>query len=270
MIRFDEDEDVRLLEAIYTTPDMVFQRHESLLALNLKPGERVLDIGAGHGFLASEMGKAVCPDGRVDGIDSSPGMVEAARVNCANQRGVEFREGDALKLPYGESSFNAVTAIQVFEYLEDVAGALGEAYRVLCPGGRLLIMDTDWDSPVWHSNDAARMDRMLRAWTTHCRDPYLPRKLAPMLKRAGFHLAYQASIPIENIECDAEDFDLESNASVTNFSSGLINSIRRHIAARTSVPEEEVSAWTDDLRRLSRQGKYYFRLNRSLFLAVKP
>lgn len=267
---FDENEEVRLLEAIYATRDMAFQRLEIIHALHLKRGERVLDIGAGHGFLASEMGIVVGSTGRVCGIDNSKAMIANASRRCAHQQWIEFRKREASSLAFSGSSFDVVTAIQVFEYIKDVAAALREVYRVLCPGGRVLVLDTNWDSLIWHSNDAVRMKRILTAWNTHCDDPFLPRTLASKLKEAGFHLTQQGIIPIENTECEMEDFNLELNDSVTNFSSGLINSIKRHIITEMGISQEEVSAWADDLRRLSKNGEYFFRLERSLFLAVKP
>ena len=53
---------------------------------------------------------------------------------------------------------------QVLEYVPDVAGALAEMRRVLRPGGRLLVLDTDWDSLVWHAPDEELMARVLTTW----------------------------------------------------------------------------------------------------------
>lgn len=71
-------------------------------------------------------------------------------VRCADQSSVEFHLGDATRLPFPENHFDAAVSSQVFEYLSDVPTALAEMWRVLRPGGRVLIHDTDWDSIVWY------------------------------------------------------------------------------------------------------------------------
>src|SRR5207244_10091591 len=72
-------------------------------------------------------------------------------------------------------SSDLVMSSQVFEYLDDVASSLSEMLRVLRPGGRVLIHDTDWGALLWHTSDPERMARMLETWDRHLADPHLPR-----------------------------------------------------------------------------------------------
>jgi ubiquinone/menaquinone biosynthesis C-methylase UbiE len=164
-MQFDEATS-RRVKATYTTPDVAGQRRAIRTALGLKPGEDVLDIGSGPGFLASEMGAEAGPGGSVTGVDPSPSMLSIARGQrqAADSAPVTFSPGEATALPCAATSFDAVTATQVYEYVGDVPAALAEAWRVLRPGGRLLVLDTDWDSIVWRSSDNDRMRRVLTAW----------------------------------------------------------------------------------------------------------
>ena len=96
---------------------------------------------------------------------------------------------------FPDQHFDVAVCTQVYEYVEDIAAALAEARRVLRTGGRLLVLDTDWDSIVWHSGDRERMERVLDVWNDHLADPYLPRRLPGLLRAAGLELTQSAIIP---------------------------------------------------------------------------
>jgi SAM-dependent methyltransferase len=248
----------RRIEATYSTPDVAGQRRAILAALGLKPGEAVLDIGSGPGFLACEMSAEVGPGGSVTGVDASESMLSIARARShpAGPALVEFRTGQATALPCAAGSFDVVTSTQVYEYVDDVPAALAEAWRVLRPGGRLLVLDTDWDSIVWRSGDADRMRRVLRAWDAHLADPHLPRRLTGLLGDAGFSVTHRAAIPLLNIGYDPD-----------TFSAGLIEFVTAFVSRRTDIAAGDITAWASDLTGLG--PAYFFSLNRYLFLAVR-
>jgi ubiquinone/menaquinone biosynthesis C-methylase UbiE len=257
-LQFDE-EATRQVEAIYTTPDVVAQRRQILQRLNLQPAERVLDIGSGPGFLAQDMAAIVGFSGQLCGIDLSRSMLAMARRRCADQPWAEFREGEAPRLQFPDGSFDVAVSTQVYEYVSDMATALRELYRILRPGGRALILDTDWASIVWHSTNQERMERILAAWDEHLADPYLPRTLAPALKRAGFQLQHREIIPLFNPEYDPNTYSYRVIGLMANFVTG-----------RQGLTRTDVQGWVNDLHELGRRDEYFFSLNRYLFLAVKP
>ena len=256
-MQFDEATS-RRVEATYTTPDVVGQRRVLLSALGLKPGEDVLDIGSGPGFLACEMSDEVGPGGSVTALDPSPSMLSIARARSrpAGSAPVEFRPGEATALPGPAASFDAVTSTQVYEYVDDVPAALAEARRVLRPGGRLLVLDTDWDSIVWRSSDDDRMRRVLTAWDRHLADPRLPRRLTGLLDAAGFSVTHRSVIPLLNSGYDAD-----------TYSAGLIEFIAAFVSRHSEMTAGEIASWASDLAGLG--AGYFFSLNRYLFLAVK-
>ena len=236
MLQFDA-ETSRRLEASYLTPDVVEQRRVLLERLALRPGEDVLDIGSGPGFLVDEMAAIVGVDGSVRGIDPSENMrqLAAARPRPSDAAPVTFGPGEANALPFADASFDVVTSTQVYEYVADLAGALTEARRVLRPGGRLLVLDTDWDSIVWHSSDPDRMRRVLEAWDEHLTDPHLPRLLTDLLSDAGFAITQRSTIPLFN-----------AGYAANTYSAGLIGFISGFVPGRGGLSAADVQAWAQD------------------------
>ena len=100
-----------------------------------RPGDRVLDIGCGGGYLARLLAAAVGPDGRVTGIDPSDTAVSYARRRAAAN--CSFRVGVAQDLDLPDRSFDVVTSTLAAHHIPeaDRAAAFGEMLRVLRPGG---------------------------------------------------------------------------------------------------------------------------------------
>jgi demethylmenaquinone methyltransferase / 2-methoxy-6-polyprenyl-1,4-benzoquinol methylase len=107
------------------------------------PGDSALDVCCGTGDLALALARRVGAEGSVIGCDFSAPMLDAARRKAAG-RGIDvvrFEAGDALRLPYEEGSFDAVTVGFGARNLADLERGLGEMTRVLRPGGRLVILE---------------------------------------------------------------------------------------------------------------------------------
>ncbi len=232
MIEFDEDAAHRM-EAAYTTPDIVAQRARVLSMLALEPGEHVLDVGVGPGLLAAEMAAEVGAGGRVCGIDVSDSMLTLAASRAADPDAatLELAPGGAEEIPYDDGSFDVVVTTQVLEYVPDVPRALAEIHRVLKSGGRVLILDTDWDSLVWHAPDEELMGRVLVAWEEHLADPHLPRTLGRSLALAGFEAG-----PRPCCRCSTRATPATASAGSCSGSSPASSSTGTASTARPSMP----------------------------------
>jgi arsenite methyltransferase len=256
MLGFGED-GARRIRRVYATPDVVGQRARVLELLCPEPGEHVLDIGSGPGFLVGAIADAVGPGGAVHGVDTSSAMNALAAAHCADRSWVRIDEGSAEALPYPDGAFDAAVSTQVYEYVADVLNALTEVRRVLRPGGRVLVLDTDWDSVVWHAADRELHRRVMAAWAEHLVDPHLPRVLPGLLERAGFRVVERVLIPLFNPVYDPD-----------TYSAGTIEVIGDFVAGRQGISDEDVARWAADLR--SRGTDYLFSVNRYCFVAELP
>ncbi|CAI6335570.1 unnamed protein product [Periconia digitata] len=124
-----------------------YQAGLSLLKkLEITAGQRVLDVGAGTGRLASYAASLVGQDGRVIGIDPLEDRINVARSK--NQPNLSFDVGDAQDLSqFDSASFDVAYLNCVLHWLPDQLGALNQIARVLKPGGRLGILGGSGDRP---------------------------------------------------------------------------------------------------------------------------
>lgn len=248
------------LQAEYQKADVVASRKKIMALLNVALGEWILDIGCGPGYLMQELSHAVGASGRVEGLDPSEAMCSFAQARLADSCSpTSVKVGSADKLPYPDGSFDAVVFSQVLLYVPDVPGALKEARRVLRPGGRLLIMDTDWDSLIVHTFDKARFARIFEACVSTFVHAHLPPKLPGLLEEAG--------MPVTSVQTVAM---VSAGTCEGSFMGNWAFKVVPEKAKKFGLPERDVNDWLQEQRALCDQKSFFGCLHRFLFLSVKP
>jgi ubiquinone/menaquinone biosynthesis C-methylase UbiE len=150
--------------------------------LNIQPADHVLEIGFGVGLSIARAAR-LATEGWIAGIDYSAEMVKHAsqRNRAAIQAGrVRLLQGDIAALPYGDARFDKVFGVSVIYYLPDPVAALGEVWRVLKPGGLLVVMvrkpEALAENPIFQAGSA--------------RKTYSPDEAVAVLKTTGFSQAW--------------------------------------------------------------------------------
>jgi len=169
---------------------------------SLREGETVLDLGSAAGLDCFLAANKVGKNGRVIGVDMTPEMIEKARENArkGNYRNVEFRLGEIENLPVADNSADVAISNCVINLVPDKRKVFKETFRVLKPGGRLMVSDIVLlkELPDFIKNSIEAYIGCLSG--AIMRDEYLR-----AIKAAGFHdvrIIDEASFPIE---CMAND-----------------------------------------------------------------
>ncbi|MBE0665119.1 MAG: arsenite methyltransferase [Candidatus Aminicenantes bacterium] len=164
---------------------------------SLRPGETVLDLGSGGGIDCFLAARRVGPEGRVIGVDMTEEMIRLARENAEKSglKNVEFRQGEIENLPVEDGTVDAVISNCVINLSPDKERVFREVYRVLKPGGRLMVSDIVLDGEL------SQRVRESTAAYTGCIGGALPRQeyLAAMTK-AGFsevEIVAESGVPVD-------------------------------------------------------------------------
>jgi len=212
-----------------------------------RPGERLLEVGSGSGILSRLLATALQPGGSIAAVDISPEMtVEAKRFSSVEgcRSGIAFLNGAAESLPFQQASFDATIAARLLLHVPDPKTVIFEMKRVVKPGGRLVVMDWDFDTvTVDHPN--RELTRRLLHWRCdhHGGNNWSGRQLWRLMKSA-----------------DLRDCTLHPQVSIVHAEAdGLTQSLWR--AAQVAVAAEAISpleqqTWIDDLKHDLEEGTF--------------
>jgi ubiquinone/menaquinone biosynthesis C-methylase UbiE len=228
--------------------------------LQLVPSERVLDIGCGGGAFCREVAPLVAPGGGVVGIDIAPAAVDVAiRLSALEDRSLlTFTQADGHDLPFADASFDAAVCISVLGFCQDPLQVLAEARRVLRPGGRFLVVNSDEDTRVYNGRDRELGRRIARAIADRSLDPWLGRRLAPMLTAAGFHLEQEELL-----------VDLEREFAAETSGYALAHFVRDFLLRTAGIPSLDYERWLAELAACAVDGSYCYSVVTYACLATR-
>lgn len=193
---------------------------------SLKKGEVVLDLGSGAGVDCFLAAKKVGAEGRVIGVDMTPEMLSRARANAkkGNYKNVEFRLGEIENLPVEDNYVDAIISNCVVNLSPDKEGVFKEAFRVLKPGGRLMVSDI-----VLLKNLPESVKKSISAYVGCLAGATMKDEYLNAIRAAGFNdvkIISESSYPVELAASNpaAKDIMDSNDVSEKDFA-GLVRSI---------------------------------------------
>ncbi|MFE7191505.1 methyltransferase domain-containing protein [Kitasatospora sp. NPDC057541] len=228
--------------------------HERLAAA---PGERVLDIGSGTGSETRVLAAAVGPGGSAIGLEPNPGLRALAERRAAEAgSAARFLDGDALALPLPDADLDAVRCERVLQHLTDPARAVAEIARVLRPGGRVTLLDTDWATFILHPASPGVRSALATVARDAAATPDAGRRLAGWLAEAGL-----------TVDAIGSDVLLHDPRSVTW---PLVRGLGAAALGRGLMDEEQRDRLYEDLTAAAEQGAFHLSVTMFAVAAHRP
>jgi len=236
------------LEERSRTPDMQAVNQKLCETVAAKPGERLLEVGSGSGIVCRMLASQLQPSGQVVGVDISPEMTtEAQKYAFAEEiaRGITFETGTAESLPYPEASFDGALAARLLLHAAEPDTVIREMKRVVKPGGRVVVMDWDFDTVTVDHPDRELTRRLLH-WRNdhHGGNNWSGRQLWRRMREAGFqNLSVHPWVSVVHSEEDGLTQSLWRAAQVA-CEAGAISSV-------------EHDDWVNELKNRIRTGTFF-------------
>ena len=162
------------MEAHYVCPSMREIKHRAFELLDLKQGDRVVELGCGLGYDAESFGEAVGDRGIVKAIDSSALMINECSKRTTHKN-VEYLHADANNLPFPDNHFDVCRADRLLVSQKNIPRIFSEAKRVLKPKGRLCITALDFTKITFQPTIEPICNVIVNHWQHLVENPYIGR-----------------------------------------------------------------------------------------------
>lgn len=241
---------------------MTGMKQASYALLELDKARRVLDVGCGPGVDTVGMAAASNSDTEIIGIDIDEHMIREADAH-AKDAGVSDRIvhvlADAYALPFDDASFDACRAERVFQNIpanHDTDAVLGEMLRVLRPGGRIVLIDTDFATSSVDYPDTDFERKMMQFCATSLRpNGLIARRFYRMLKAMGMRDVL--ANPYTVVVTDPGD-------------APFVDYLAERALEHEWITRKEAETWIHTLNKKHEEGMFFASLTLYMVSAVKP
>jgi ubiquinone/menaquinone biosynthesis C-methylase UbiE len=239
---------VEFLEERAQYPDQIQVNYTLRDILNPQNGDHILEVGSGSGVLCRLMARNLSPGGRITGIDISPEIVklsqEFAHKENLNDL-ITFEVGKASELIYPDGSFDGAFAARLMLYITNPLDVIAELARVVKSGGRIVLMDWDFETLVVDHSDR-ELTRRIFHWRNDHKDGnnWSGRQLFRLLKLRG--LKEITVFPVVTI---ATDDNSSLTQSLWHAASGALE--------QGIITTKEHESWVSELKSSINNQQYF-------------
>src|SRR3954469_3819151 len=241
---------IEYLDAQAESPFWKAARRATVDALDLRHGTTALDVGCGTGEDTRHMAAAA---GSAVGTDTDRALLEEARRRPGPEYDARFEHAQPDALPFPDQSFTAVRADRALQHADDLGAATEELWRVTKPGGRIVLLEPDWDTFVIDAGPLATPRAVTRAFADSVNNPAAGRQTARRLRRLG-----------------ATDVQIEPRtAALTDYAAAEQQYRLSELANRT-LNGAAARGWLGTLEQRDEQGAFLAAVTYFLVSAVRP
>jgi ubiquinone/menaquinone biosynthesis C-methylase UbiE len=253
-------EAVRKLERMGRSEAERAARRGYLNLLAPRPGERIVDVGAGTGLITLDIAARLKPGGKVVAVDPSAALLDHAR-GAAEAAGLsdvfEAHVGDGRALPFADRSFDAAFCHWVLLHVDPGAAIVGELKRVTRPGGRVMCVEMDWETAIVHPGERTLTRRILNFSNDRHVEGWSGRRLASLFKECGL-----VDVAVEAIV----DVDQSGDAVWLEFiKERAQNALKGGVAS-----DAEARAWTGTIEAAAAADRFFFAVTQFSALGRVP
>lgn len=246
---------LHFLEQANAIPGVVEWKQAILDALHLEAGMKALDVGCGLGTDAFDLAERVGPEGHVTGVDFSESLVNEAMDRATRRNlSVSFEVGDAQSLRFPDNTFDAVRTERMLMHVPNAEKASSEMARVLRRGGRMAVLDFDWESQFCDSPYKETTRKIFISFCDGLKNGWIGRQLPRMFRAANME---DIAVTFRTVLLHYDFLQLLLGGHIARaVSSGMIS-------------EGEADLWWTHLSRANREGTFHCGLTASIVSGTK-